>query len=107
MKNIYKMIAIGIFLFSLAGCTWLKYNPREIGSHIVRCKTTEAEVVKIYGNPDITGVRSGYMTLTWISGLGIDTFQRELVVFVNGKGVAVDYALDPHGEIAVVDRCSQ
>ena len=107
MKNIYKVIVMGIFLSSLAGCTWLKYNSREIGSHIVRCKTTEAEVVKIYGDPEVTGVHSGYMALSWISGLGIDTFQRELVVFVNGKGVAVDYALNPHGEIAVVDQCAQ
>ncbi len=107
MKKTYKMIVMGIFLSSLAGCTWLKYNPREVGSHIVRCRTTEAEVVKIYGDPDTTGVYSGYTTLTWISGLGIDTFQRELLVFVNNKGVVVDYALNPQGEMAVVDQCSQ
>ncbi len=113
MKNIYKIIVIGIFLFCLTGCVWWsKYTYAKVKSNIIRCQTNETEVRKIYGSPDTMGTQSGYMTLFWfynILGLDInlDTLQKELVVFVNSKGVVVDYALNPHSEIVVVDKCSQ
>ncbi len=111
VKNVYKIVVIGIFLFGLTGCVqWSKYTYVKVRSNIIRCKTTEDEVRKVYGEPDTVGSRSGYMTLMWsysIFGLDDPLFLRELIVFVNTKGVVVDYVLDPHGEAAVVDKCSQ
>ncbi len=108
MKYIYKIIVIGIFLFGLTGCVrWSKLTYAKVKSNIIRCETTETEVRKIYGEPDVVGAHSGYMTLMWSLGLDDPLLLRNLVVFVNTKGVIVDYALNPHGEVAVVDKCSQ
>ena len=107
------MTAMGVFLLSLTGCTWLsKFTYRKVSSHIVRCETKEADLRRFYGAPGAMGAKDDYMTLTWFYNvLGLDfnpdSIQRKLVVFINNKGVVVDYFLNPRAEVAINDKCSQ
>lgn len=101
-KTVVLLIAPLIF----SGCMSLgsKIDEQQLNK-VETCKTTESEILKLFGNPWNKGFQSGYKTLNWqyasISGT------QNIIVFVNKNNLIVDFLVNPVGLVQVNDACDQ
>lgn len=111
-----RAILSSITLLSLSGCVLSTPLSTSIGNKIdvskfdkvTVCKTTKAELLSLFGEPERTGRQSGYNTLNWqyakasLSG----SESQNVIVFLNNENVIVDYIINPVGFIIQpADKC--
>jgi hypothetical protein len=109
MRPLGKLLMTVFLVVVLSGCLSFKPPQRTSKFEPVRCVSRAEDINSHYGAPDTTGLQAGYVVLTWYYGVWKPEYrnlQRKLVVFVNKKGLVVDYVFDAYEDVKVVDRCS-
>ncbi len=113
MKKVLWVVAVVLLVGCASVSQGKKFNIDKVDD-IEKCKTIEAQLVTMFGEPQQKGRMSEFKTLTWgyssastgFMGMGMKSEYQNLVVYLNKKGEVVEYVLNPQGQLVnVADPC--